>query len=716
MIDESLLKSNFIGRDGFRWWIGQIPPIESMGKQPNCEGGWGNRSKVRILGYHPYDVDELPNEELPWAQVLLSPSDGSGAANCGTNPKLRPGDIVFGFFLDGDNAQIPVISGCFGRTNQVPSVGYTSPFVPFTGYTSRIPNDGSKLQRNEENEQTPEAQKSPYHLPPSVANRINQISYFSGIGDTVVLATNKPGSKIDKIQTELENAIKFLENIKSYPNVAQVWIDEQIDKLCDEISKKIVSITNDIVSGIVNDIYEKLIPALNQGAKTLYNQVSSTVTAATGSKSTGHLAGAKAQEVTIKPVEELQKLIPCLISNIIKSLASLIGDMVCALLKNVANIVKCVIDQFIGGLLNSIINLITSGIRAVLGGLSLLLSFSNFNLGDAIRQTAEGLLGIPFSLNCGEESEEEGVEKWTIGSGPEQSSSFNINDILSLANTANAIASDPASTLSGLAGITGPLDFLNANIRNPDFEGILGKCYGGPPINFLPPTINIFGGSGSGASAVPIFGSIVGNTASIIGAVVTSGGSGYTYPPFVSITDNRGRGYGAAAKSVIQNGEVIAIIFNSEGEGYTRGENLDVSISSVFIENPGFNYQKGDTAVDNFGNVYDLVIGTSSDDDTANLTGATFATLDGTGETPATVGADDFTTPIDSTGTFGSIVSVTLPPNIKEITDLPVIRVISKTGAGAKLKPVFRLREEIEKERNKSGLRSKVENVIDCVS
>ena len=24
MLEESLLKTNFIGRDGFRWWIGQI--------------------------------------------------------------------------------------------------------------------------------------------------------------------------------------------------------------------------------------------------------------------------------------------------------------------------------------------------------------------------------------------------------------------------------------------------------------------------------------------------------------------------------------------------------------------------------------------------------------------------------------------------------------------------------------------------------------------
>ena len=38
MIDESLIKSNFIGRDSFRWWVGQIAPIESSGKQTKGEG------------------------------------------------------------------------------------------------------------------------------------------------------------------------------------------------------------------------------------------------------------------------------------------------------------------------------------------------------------------------------------------------------------------------------------------------------------------------------------------------------------------------------------------------------------------------------------------------------------------------------------------------------------------------------------------------------
>jgi hypothetical protein len=685
MIDESLLKSNFLGRDGFRWWIGQIPPAESMDKQINKEG-WGNRTKVRILGYHPYDDGELPNEELPWAQILLSTTDGSGASNMATNHKIRPGDIVFGFFLDGDNAQIPVISGVFGRTDQVPTTTYTSPFVPFTGYTDRIENDGSRVKINEQNGQTNTVQEAPVHLPPTIANSINQIPISSVIGDNVYFATAQTDSKLNKISTELENAIKYLQNIQSYPNVAQEWINTKKEKLCEEITKKIQGITTEIISGVVNDSYEQLIPSLNAGTELLYDAVFQPTLIATGSTSTAHSAGAAAQNATIKPVEELQKLIPCLIASIIEAIGDLLGDMICSLLDNVANFVSCVIDQFLGGMLNSIINLITSGMESILGALSILLSFTGFDLGASIRQSVAGLLGIPLSINCGEELGDlsDNVSKWSIGSGAQPSSSFDVNNILNLANTANAIASDPASALSGLASVVGPLDFLSPNISVPNVQGVLSSCYAGLPLSLLPPSINIFGGGGSGASASPVFGSIKGEgnnrTASVIGAIVTSGGSGYTNPPFITLDDNTNKGYGFSGKTILKGDKVVGVIVNSPGENYqvgnqpissdipgtggsTGGTDL-ITISTVFIENPGFNYQESDVVTDNFGNQYNMVIDN------------------------------------------GSIVSVE-PINIKEVTDLPYIKIISKTGSGARLKPIFGFRKEF------SG---QVSQVIDCIT
>ena len=65
MIENSLLKTNFLGKDGFRWWIGQVAPEDAQGDQINQIGNtWGSRVKVRIYGYHPPNETELSNKDL----------------------------------------------------------------------------------------------------------------------------------------------------------------------------------------------------------------------------------------------------------------------------------------------------------------------------------------------------------------------------------------------------------------------------------------------------------------------------------------------------------------------------------------------------------------------------------------------------------------------------------------------------------------------------
>ena len=89
---------NFLGHDGFIWWIGIIEDIND----PLTLG----RCKVRCFGYHPAKKTNLvPTEDLPWALAIhpLNTPNLYGA------PKL--GDWVFGFFLDALSAQEPAILG-----------------------------------------------------------------------------------------------------------------------------------------------------------------------------------------------------------------------------------------------------------------------------------------------------------------------------------------------------------------------------------------------------------------------------------------------------------------------------------------------------------------------------------------------------------------------------------------------------------------------------
>ena len=89
---------NFIGHDGFIWWIGVVEDIDD----PLTLG----RCKVRCFGYHPAKNTELvPTSDLPWA-LSIHPLN---TPNLYGTPKL--GDWVFGFFLDSMSAQEPAILG-----------------------------------------------------------------------------------------------------------------------------------------------------------------------------------------------------------------------------------------------------------------------------------------------------------------------------------------------------------------------------------------------------------------------------------------------------------------------------------------------------------------------------------------------------------------------------------------------------------------------------
>ena len=124
-MDNYNFKTNFIGKDGFVWWIGQVAPEDSWIKNfeeykeidTELAKAWGIRYKVRIMGYHPYSNEELEDKDLPWAQVLTT-AGNSGSQNTRETVRLAQGDIVVGFFLDGHNAQVPMIMGSFTHTKQ----------------------------------------------------------------------------------------------------------------------------------------------------------------------------------------------------------------------------------------------------------------------------------------------------------------------------------------------------------------------------------------------------------------------------------------------------------------------------------------------------------------------------------------------------------------------------------------------------------------------
>ena len=142
--------TNFIGRDPMQWWIGQVTDPD--------KGEWGDclekqqaddkedvnalRCRVRIVGYHGNDVD-LPDNELPLAHVLLPPNTTT-TGGCSKTLQYQGGEVVVGFFFDGEDGQQPVIFGTlfkqpfitdglksdeFNSKKQIDFIPYTPPKV-----------------------------------------------------------------------------------------------------------------------------------------------------------------------------------------------------------------------------------------------------------------------------------------------------------------------------------------------------------------------------------------------------------------------------------------------------------------------------------------------------------------------------------------------------------------------------------------------------------
>ena len=98
LMDHELVRTN-----NFVWWQGVVEDR----KDPERLG----RCRVRVFGFHDKDKSLIPTEELPWASPV-APIDSASISGIGSTPiGPLPGTHVFGFFRDGENAQMPVMMG-----------------------------------------------------------------------------------------------------------------------------------------------------------------------------------------------------------------------------------------------------------------------------------------------------------------------------------------------------------------------------------------------------------------------------------------------------------------------------------------------------------------------------------------------------------------------------------------------------------------------------
>jgi uncharacterized protein YoxC len=284
MSEGSLFNSGFLGAS-FNWWVGQIADdstwrdniLPGKFETANQIPGWGRRYKVRIIGLHDQGETEIKSDQLPWAQVMYPITAGGGQGGSGQTPNLRQGNMVFGFFLDGQEQQVPVIMGVLGNnaqtqlatkigdgkvTNtqpgslatsgfaegQVPISGPAKPTSPDTALVVASPGGASstgpaKAGATIEN---PDA----IHL----ANNRDTKALDLYLKKTVMLSPCDPvGSAMKAMQTEIENLTKEIDKVLQ---AAQSYVDA-VSQVASQISD---------VAGQIGDIVESDCPSDAIGA------------------------------------------------------------------------------------------------------------------------------------------------------------------------------------------------------------------------------------------------------------------------------------------------------------------------------------------------------------------------------------------------------------------------------------------------------------------
>ena len=652
MIDQSLLNSNFIGRDGFRWWIGQIAPIRAQRKQVRGKG-WGNRLKVRILGYHPFSKEDLPDDDLPWAGILLPPTHGSGGANLFSSVRLRPGDVVMGFFVDGDNAQVPVIFGAFGRTKNVSQDAPTIGFQPFTGYSERMDTNNATIT-SEGGEQQSDSQKSNRNLSNKKVDELNK--------------NKKEGELLEKkLSDTVDNEVtvandcddNFLNDVASTLDGLISSIDQGTDFLGEvaQATSKIQKMSNSLVSNTMGNLFEKMVPELQSGLDNLYDSILPIG---------GPSAAIAAQEALIPKVQGLENILECAPGKIVSGLNKTIRDLINEALLSVSTTGVCVAEQFTASLLDGIIDEISDNLDDALGGLSSILSPA-FKVKDVLKSSSDLFKSAGAFVGCNQSNNKCVNKVKTFKTGGKPKIPFDVN--ASFDNVLGLLNSNNSGT-----------PFVKPNCADVSFCG--------------PPIVNIFGGDGIGGAAKAIMGGIVKNTdglsdvtadlsrtGSIIGVEITDPGASYfTSPPLITFEDPCNKGYGATGEAVID--------FNPDSPSYGQ-------ITAVEIISVGENYP----------------VSPENDGDAVNSDSVPVGVIDtiilnaGSGYLDANV--FDGNVEYDVVIQNGRIISAKPLNNIK-IENQPKIKIRSNTGTGALIKPVIG--------RLPLTPQGEVVQVIDCIS
>ena len=689
--------TNFIGRDPMQWWIGQVTDPE--------KGKWGDalemtradkwdeeqkeiyshRCRVRIVGYHGCE-DDLPDDQLPLAHVLLPPNTTT-TGGCGETMQYQGGEVVVGFFFDGADGQQPVIFGTLFRQSfikdELTSAEYNAKkqtcFKPWT--PPKVKDNLNKAQVTVNSPGSYSFTDSEYKK--TVSHKQKEKATEIKIDNATACQDNE----ITKIRNTLKDFTQKIETLQSL-NSANTFVNpiyggivdiqSELKLTSNKLQNSMTKLVRRGRSWVIQDTLDKM-------SKTLKDKVP---------KPNQAPAAEAVNALTNTMFCNFEKIQDGLLDYLFKSLENMIGQVLDVPLCGIENFLSDMFGQ-INSILDTSLGSMFDQLNAIQGG-GIGLPSKTFSKALKFANIVDSLLECD-AQNC------------------PPNTTYSTKGGLSFAGD------DDLSNIIGKMGISSLLDPLLDTIdgaipatpSRPDCSTNVLKCG--------PPRVDFLGGlplGGQGATGSPIV-NVLGQ---VIGVSLELPGFGYTEPPLVSFFDSCENGFGAAGYPIMgdvtdPNGNpstgVIAVVMTSPGQEYlpnTTETDIDgnvkeilpdpngnydgevsyvTSLADVIVQNTGFGYSDGDTVTIGGGSV-----GVGLGDDA----------VQSPGQAEVELNIQD-----------GLIVGANVVNGGFGFTSLPDVTINSDTGVLAKLTPVLKFTKIDDASQLAQVSQDAVVTVISCI-
>ena len=506
-----------------QWWIGQVTdPVK---------GEWGDalettqaddgedinafRCRVRIVGYHGNDTD-LPDKDLPLAHVLLPPNT-STTGGCGVTMRYHGGEVVVGFFFDGEDGQQPVIFGTLFKqpfvTDGLKNSEFESKkqidFIPYTPPKVR--------QRAGKQQIAPSSPWGGGFSPGELVKVIAQKQKEDGTNITIDNYTPCEDNEVSKISNAIKDFTRKMETFQklnstdAYVNPifgGIVDIQQEVKLTSNKIHNSMTKLIRRGRSWVIKDTLEKL-------TTTLKDKIP---------KPSQAPAGQATNALVDTIFCNFEKIQDQLMGYLEKSLENMIGQVLDVPICGVENFLSDMFGQ-INNILDTSLGDMFSQLNSIQGG-GIALPSKTFTKAIKFANIITNVLDCDRQ-NCPENSvysSKNGVTK-------------------SIEDTFDTIGSKIGlDRLANIAdGISDIADAIPAAPSRPDCTTNVLKCG--------PPRVDFIGSSGQGASGT----AIVNALGNIIGVAINGHGFGYRTPPLLSFFDSCDKGYGAGGYPIMGN-------------------------------------------------------------------------------------------------------------------------------------------------------------------